>query len=133
MGGGEIETSAALFPLDDYDGDIFEDLFGEKSVFADAEQFWKHQDAAIDAEKAKLEAGGWVKVTVLPRGEFFHFWEYDQVNKKQGGEVFVEVRHSGAATIIKGHAPRRKHIAKASEKKERPQCSAPLENYIDWR
>ena len=132
LGGGEIETSAALFPLDEYDGDIFEDLFGEKSVFADAEQFWKHQDAAMEAERAKLEAGGWAKVTVLPRGEFFHSWEYEQVSKKQGGEVFVEVRHSGEVTFIKGHAPRGKQKAKSSkDKPARSECSAPLENYID--
>ena len=132
LGGGEIETGVALFSLDDYDGDIFEDLFGEKSVFADAEKFWTHQEAAIDAERERLLASGWSNVTVLPRGEFFHSWDYDQVPKKQGGEVFVEVRHSGEVTFIKGHAPRRKKKAeKASEKKTRPECSAPLENYVD--
>ena len=132
LGGGEIETGVALFSLDGYDGDIFEDLFGEKSVFADAEKFWTHQDAAIDAERKKLLASGWGKVTVLPRGEFFHSWDYDQTPKKQGGEVFVEVRHSGEVTFIKGHAPRRKKKAeKAAEAKTRPECSAPLENYVD--
>ena len=132
LGGGEIETGVALFSLDDYDGDIFEDLFGEKSVFADAELFWKCQDMAIDAEREKLLANGWSKVTVLPRGEFFHSWDYDQVPKKQGGEVFVEVRHSGEVMFIKGHAPRRKKkTEKAAEVKSRPECSAPLENYVD--
>ena len=33
LGGGDIETKVALFSLEDYDGDIYEDLFGEKSVF----------------------------------------------------------------------------------------------------
>lgn len=132
LGGGEIETSVALFSLEDYDGDIFEDLFGEKSVFAGAEKFWGHQEAAIEVERKKLLASGWSKVTVLPRGEFFHSWEYDQTPKKQGGEVFVETRHSGEVTFIKGHAPRRKKKAeKANEKKLRPECSAPLENYVD--
>lgn len=132
LGGGEIETSVALFSLDDYHGDIFEDLFGEKSVFADAEKFWIHQEAAIDAEREKLLASGWSKVNVLQRGEFFHSWDYDQTPKKQGGEVFVETRHSGEVTFIKGHAPRRKKNAeKANEKKVRPECSAPLENYVD--
>ena len=132
LGGGEIETAAALFSIEDYDGDIFEDLFGEKSVFADAEKFWTHQESAIDAEREKLLASGWKNATVLPRGEFFHSWDYDQVPKKQGGEVFIEVRHSGEVTFIKGHAPRRKKKAeKASETKARPECSAPLENYVD--
>ncbi|HNS87993.1 MAG TPA: ParB/RepB/Spo0J family partition protein, partial [Parvularculaceae bacterium] len=87
LGGGEIETGAALFSLEDYDGDIFEDLFGERSVFADAEKFWARQEAAIEVEREKLLSSGWSKVTILPRGVFFHSWEYDQLAKKQGGEV----------------------------------------------
>ncbi|MGD9800007.1 MAG: ParB/RepB/Spo0J family partition protein [Parvularculaceae bacterium] len=132
LGGGEIETGAALFSLEDYDGDIFEDLFGERSVFADAGKFWARQEAAIEAEREKLISSGWSKVTLLPRGEFFHSWEYDQLAKKQGGEVFVEVRHSGEVAFIKGYAPRRKtHAAKEKTRAERPECSAPLENYVD--
>ncbi|MEZ5897206.1 MAG: ParB/RepB/Spo0J family partition protein [Parvularculaceae bacterium] len=131
LGGGEIATSVALFALEDYDGNIFEDLFGERSVFADAETFWRRQEAAIEAERQKLLASGWSKVTQLPRGEFFHSWEYDQVPKKDGGEVFVEVRHSGEVTFIKGHAPRRKRQTAKPEPSERPECSAPLENYVD--
>ncbi len=132
LGGGEIETGAAQFSLQDYGGDIFEDLFGERSVFADAEKFWTHQDAAIEAEREKLLSSGWSKVTVLTRGEFFHSWEYDQLPKKQGGEVFVEVRHSGEVAFIKGYAPRRKKsAAKENKSTERPECSAPLENYVD--
>ncbi|MEZ5980979.1 MAG: ParB/RepB/Spo0J family partition protein [Parvularculaceae bacterium] len=131
LGGGEIETGAALFSLEDYDGDIFEDLFGERSVFADAEKFWARQEAAIEAEREKLLSSGWSKVTVLPRGEFFHSWEYDQRPKKQGGEVFVEVRHSGEVAFIKGCAPRRKTHGERKTRAERPECSAPLENYVD--
>ncbi|NNL87611.1 MAG: chromosome partitioning protein ParB, partial [Marinicaulis sp.] len=131
LGGGEIETGAALFSLDTYEGDIFEDLFGEKSVFADAELFWQHQDAAIEAEAEKLRGGGWSTVTILPRGEFFSRWEHDQTPKKQSGEVFIEVRHSGEVIIHKGYALRRKQQAIAVEKKERPECSAPLESFID--
>ena len=88
--------------------------------------------ALLEAEREKLISSGWSKVTVLPRGEFFHSWEYDQVSKKEGGEVFVEVRHSGEVAFIKGYAPRRKtHAAKEKARAERPECSAPLENYVD--
>lgn len=139
LGGGEIETGAALFPHDSYDGDIFEDLFGERSIFADAGQFWKHQDAAIEAEREKLLASGWGKVTVLKRGQSFSRWDFDQASKKDGGEVFIEVYHSGEVAFHKGYAPRRKAKAKAKGKDGdkgkaaavRPECSAPLENYID--
>ncbi len=134
LGGGEIATGVALFSLDDFDGDIIEDLFGERSVFADAEEFWTHQDAAIDAERDKLVASGWTKVTILPRGELFSRWDHDQAAKKQGGEVFIEVRHSGEVAVHKGYAPRSKRNAKGGEKvaiAPRPECSAPLENYVD--
>lgn len=134
LGGGEIATGVALFSLDDFDGDIIEDLFGERSVFADAEKFWTRQDAAVDAEREKLLASGWSKVTILPRGEFFSRWDFDQVSRKQGGEVFIEVRHSGEVTVHKGYAPRSKRIAKGGDKAAiapRPECSALLENYID--
>lgn len=138
LGGGEIATSAALFPFESYDGEISEDLFGERSVFADAEQFWKHQEAAIDAEREKLLASGWTKVTLLKRGEFFSRWDFDQASKKQGGEIFIEIRHSGEVAFHKGYAARRKANAKAkdgdgakAESPTRPECSAPMENYVD--
>ncbi len=132
LGGGDIETGAALFPLDEYGGDIIEDLFGEKSVFADAELFWAHQDRAIEAEKEKLLASGWTLVTILPRGAFFSKWDYDQASKKNGGEVFIEVRHSGEASVHKGYAPRKKATAnKGRTSAGRPECSAPMENYVD--
>lgn len=140
LGGGDIETSAALFSLEAYDGEISEDLFGERSVFADAEQFWKHQDAAIAAEREKSLASGWHNVTLLKRGEFFSRWDFDQASKKQGGEVFIEIRHSGEVAIHKGYAPRRRATAKSKtidgeDAKDgaatRPECSAPMENYVD--
>lgn len=131
LGGGDIATSAALFPLDEYDGDIIEDLFGDASVFADAGKFWERQDAAIDQERDKLLAGGWTKVTLLPRGQQFSKWEYDQASRNKGGEVLIEVRHSGEVAIHKGYAPRKKATNSARGKAERPECSAPMENYVD--
>ncbi|MGE0180774.1 MAG: ParB/RepB/Spo0J family partition protein [Parvularculaceae bacterium] len=137
LNGGEIATAAALFPLDDYDGEIIEDLFGERSVFADADRFWRHQDAAIEAERDKLLAAGWTKATILKRGEHFSRWDFDQAAKKDGGEAFIEVRHSGEIDIHKGFAPRRKQTAKRTgegggeTETSRPECSAPLENYVD--
>lgn len=132
LGGGDIETGAARFPLDEYGGEIIEDLFGDKSVFADAELFWTHQDAAIAAERDRLLAGGWASVTILPRGAFFSKWDYDQASKKDGGEAFIEVRHSGEASVHKGYAPRKKTTGKKDRTSAgRPECSAPMENYVD--
>jgi ParB family chromosome partitioning protein len=136
LNGGEIATSAALFSLDDYDGEIVEDLFGERSVFADADRFWKHQDAAIEAERDKLLAAGWTKATILKRGEHFSRWDFDQAAKKDGGEAFIEIRHTGEIDIHKGFASRRKKTAKrkgegGETETPRPECSAPMETYVD--
>jgi ParB family chromosome partitioning protein len=132
LGGGDIETGAALFPLDEYDGEIIEDLFGDKSVFADAELFWTHQERAIEAERDKHLASGWATVTILPRGAFFSKWDYDPATKKDGGEAFIEVRHSGEVATHKGYAPRKKATAKRDQTNAgRPECSAPMENYVD--
>ena len=131
LGGGEIETSAALFSLEDYDGDIFEDLFGERSVFADAGQFWERQQAAIETAKEKLLSSGWANVTLLERGAFFSKWDYVEATKKQGGEVFVEARHSGETVFHKGYAPRKTEKRQANKPADKPECSAPLENYVD--
>ncbi len=132
LGGGEIETGAAFFSLDVYDGEIIEDLFGERSVFADAEKFWTHQTAAVEAERDRLVASGWTKVTILPRGESFSRWDFDQASKREGGEVFIEIRHSGEVQVHKGYAPRKKTTTKNDETNPaRPECSAPMENYVD--
>ncbi len=131
LGGGEIATSTALFSLDDYHGSIFEDLFGERSVFGSADEFWPHQDTAIATEQDKLLANGWTKVAVLERGAFFSKWDYAEITKKDGGEVFIEVRHFGEVIIHKGYAPRKHEKAKAKKPADKPECSAPLENYID--
>lgn len=134
LGGGDIEASVALFSLEDYDGDIYEDLFGEKSVFADAENFWRWQEDAIEKQRAHLIASGWSSVTTLPRGEFFSSWEYDQKTKREGGEVFIETRHSGEVKVHKGYAPRRKKAAKKGEgeaQTARPEMTAPMQNYVD--
>ncbi|MCB2097718.1 MAG: partitioning protein, partial [Parvularculaceae bacterium] len=65
-------------------------------------------------------------------------WDFDQASKKQGGEVFIEIRHSGEVAVHKGYAPRRKAKDKTkdgegakAESPTRPEYSAPMENYVD--
>src|SRR5690606_32434221 len=56
--GGEIKTGVALFPMDSYGGEIVTDLFGECGYFADTEQFWSLQNAAIaEKREALIKAG----------------------------------------------------------------------------
>jgi ParB family chromosome partitioning protein len=49
-GGATITTDKALFDLEDYEGQITTDLFGEHGVFADADMFWQAQSQAIAAQ-----------------------------------------------------------------------------------
>ena len=52
FGGASIATSAALFDLAAFDGQIVKDLFGDEGYFADADQFWAAQSAEIERRKA---------------------------------------------------------------------------------
>ena len=59
LGGSEIATRAALFPLESYKAPIAADLFGNGKYFTDPQEFWRLQNEAIAAHKASLEASGW--------------------------------------------------------------------------
>ena len=131
LGGGEIVTSVALFARDIYDGQIIEDLFGENAVFADAEHFWKLQNTAIADMRDKLLAIGWSKVTLLERGSYFAQWQYLTMTKSQGGEVFIETRHTGEVVIHKGYGKAQKHISPDQHNEKKPELSKPLQNYLD--
>ena len=65
FGGQSISTKAALFPLEDYPGQIVSDLFGEDSYFGDTEMFWRLQNDAIAAKRTAYLDAGWQDVTVL--------------------------------------------------------------------
>ena len=101
FGGASISTKVALFPLEQYTGQIVNDLFGEESYFADAETFWESQGAAIDAKAEALREAGWSEVVVLEHGRDFSPWEYEKTPKAKGGKVFVEIAHSGEVEFHK--------------------------------
>ena len=65
FGGQSISTKVALFPLDQYPGQIVSDLFGEDSYFADTDQFWTLQNQAVATKRDDLREAGWIAVTVL--------------------------------------------------------------------
>jgi len=73
-----VSTTAALFPLDIYPGQIITDLFGEESYFADADLFWQMQNEAIGAKRDALLAAGWHDVVVLEPGTRFMSWEHEK-------------------------------------------------------
>jgi len=101
--GAPVSTEAALFPLDQYQGGIITDLFGEGGYFDDAGQFWDLQNAAIAERREALLAEGWEAVTILEIGERFWSWEHVPVTKDEGGHVFIEVFESGEVKTHEGY------------------------------
>ena len=132
LGGAEIATSAALFDEAEYDGAIVADLFGEERYFADAETFWRLQNAAIAATRDRLLASGWSQVHVLEPGTRFDTWDYESATKADGGAVYIVVEGDGHVTIRKGLRPKRTSARKrgddASEPDEREGNRAPRDD-----
>jgi ParB family transcriptional regulator, chromosome partitioning protein len=148
LGGQEICTDAALFPLEDYAGEIKRDLFGEQSYFADAELFWQNQTSAIEALRTRMADAGWADVRVIGPHERFEHWQYLPVPKTKGGHYIIEVFADGRVEQHKGMLPRTQALrathaaadrqpsesiedAHALVRATRPELSGPLANYVD--
>ncbi|GGY37181.1 ParB/RepB/Spo0J family partition protein [Parvularcula lutaonensis] len=138
-GGAIITTDKALFDIADYDGQITADLFGQHGVFADPDAFWKAQSAAVAQRIEAYIADGWKDVVCLERGAFFHRWDHQTRTKKQGGKVYVELRHDGTVTFHEGYISqaeaRRQEKAKTGDgdgpaAPVKPEMSGPLAEYI---
>jgi ParB family transcriptional regulator, chromosome partitioning protein len=139
LGGENIPTSVALFDIGQYQGEIITDLFGEEKFFANVEDFWVLQDAAISAKRDEYLAQGWTRVEVLPRGTRFYEWEYQKAPKKKGGAVWIAVSERGEVEIHEGYVSRDE--ARKREKQERgetekpkaskPELTAPMQNYVE--
>ena len=142
FGGQQVATEAALFPLDAYKGQIVSDLFGEKGYFADADQFWTLQNAAIAAKRDALIEGGWSEVDILETGQRFHSFEHEKTSKKDGGRVYITVSHRGEVEVHEGWLTAKEAKAKrrtktatddpASDGKPvRPELTNPAQNYVE--
>lgn len=138
FGGASISTKAALFPLEEYKGEVRTDLFGEESFFANAETFWQMQEKAVAWHRDTLLANGWSEVIVLERGHRFDQWAHDKATKKDGGKVYVTVSHNGQVEFFHGWSPRKQvkakeKAAKTDREKEaaRPAMTQTMENYLD--
>ena len=139
-GGAHITTDKAIFPLEDYSGVVLSDLFGEHGVFADADLFWSHQNAAIATLRDSYVAKGWTDCEVLDRGKCFARWDHVKATKKEGGKVFIEVRASGDVTLHEGyiteaeHRRRMKKVADGdnnSAPAAKPELTNPAQNYVE--
>lgn len=143
FGGQSIAVSVALFPLEQYQGRIIADLFGEDAYFADTDAFWHLQNDAIAARRDTYLEAGWRDVVVLERGTRFISWEHEKASKKQGGNVFISVSARGEVEMHEGwlnakDAKRARQAAQSGAGEEfsqvktaRPEVSNRLQNYID--
>ena len=119
FGGETIPTKAAIFPLDQYTGEVVTDLFGEGGYFADGKQFWELQNRAIAERRERYLKGGWTAVEVLEVGKTFHEWEHQKVAKKKGGKVYIATSHQGDVAVYEGYLPTRE--AQRLEKKTKSE------------
>lgn len=142
FGGGAIATSAALFDLAAYKGQIVTDLFGETGYFGDADTFWAAQQAEIEARKAAYIEEGWSGVEIVPPGQYFSSWEYEKTPKRKGGRVFIVVNSRGEAAFHEGYVTakeaRRLRSAEANGSSglvqpapARPELTSALNGYVD--
>jgi ParB family transcriptional regulator, chromosome partitioning protein len=141
FGGSAISIKVAMFPLEEYQGQIVSDLFGEDGYFGDAAQFWERQNTAIAAKREALLAKGWSEVVALEAGRHFQDWEYRKTPKKHGGKVYVAVSHRGEVAFHEGYLSvkeaRRKERIESGEpdgapaKAGRPELTAALQSYVD--
>ena len=142
FGGQQISTEVALFLLEAYKGQTVADLFGERSYFADADQFWALQNEAIAAKRDALLAEGWVDVEVLETGQRFCSWEHEKTAKREGGRVYLTLSHGGEVEVHEGwltakeaKAKRRAKAAKdtpdAGGRTARPELTKPAQTYVE--
>lgn len=143
FGGQSISTKVALFTVEEYQGRIVSDLFGEDSYFADIEAFWRLQNNAISAKRGAYLEAGWQDVVVLEQGARFLSWEHEKTPKKKGGKVFITVSqrgevetHEGWLTTKDARRARRNgdpasDVDPSPAKPARPEVTSGLQNYID--
>jgi ParB family chromosome partitioning protein len=94
LGGAEIATGAALFPLELAKDIIASDLFGQRRYFTDPAKFWELQNAAIAARKAELEASGWTVELLDPQNPF-RDWQYESSPGTRAGAPSSRFRRTG--------------------------------------
>ncbi|MFT5331031.1 MAG: ParB family chromosome partitioning protein [Parasphingorhabdus sp.] len=138
FGGASISISAALFDMTDFQGQIVTDLFAEDGYFADADQFWEAQNAAIEAKKADYLDNGWSDVEIIPPDSYFHTWEYEKTTKRKGGRVYIDVNAKGEVSFHEGYLTTKEAQRQRAgegdtkpDKPKRPEITGPMNEYIN--
>ena len=137
FGGQSIKAEHALFDLATFTGTLISDLFGEDRYFADADQFWEAQNAAIEERRETYLDAGWADVIVVQPSDHFHSWEYEKAAKRKGGRVYIDVRSSGEVSFHEGYISHKeaRRLAKGEpaigQKAARPEVTSTCQTYID--
>jgi ParB family transcriptional regulator, chromosome partitioning protein len=139
FGGASIATSAALFDLAAFDGQIVKDLFGDEGYFADADQFWAAQGIEIERRKTAYLEDGWSAVEIVPAGVYFQTWEHEKTPKRKGGRIYIDVNGKGEVAFHEGYLTRREARRQGDGGSEaakqsatvRPEITAAMTSYID--
>ncbi|WEJ99471.1 MAG: ParB/RepB/Spo0J family partition protein [Candidatus Sphingomonas phytovorans] len=135
FGGTSIPTQVALFDLATFEGAIVADLFGEDSYFAEVEQFWTAQNAAVAVRAEAYRAAGWREVVIFEPGQSFHAWEHERRGKKQGGRVYIALGFRGEVTFHEGFVTlkeaRKLTKGETVEKPIRSEITASGQDYVD--
>lgn len=142
FGGASISVGVALFDMGSFTGQIVTNLFEEDGYFADVDQFWAAQSAAIEARKAAYLEEGWSDVQIIPPHQHFASWEYEKTPKRKGGRVYIQTRengevvfHEGYLTAKEGSAKRKSEVSGdsggAATKTARPELTSALTSYVD--
>ena len=99
-------VSDAIFPLDQYKGEITGDPFAEQETayFDDWPQFARLQRAAAEAKWIELkEQWSWATLIDEEKGEYFRDWEYSKSRAKaKAGAVVVIKRQTLRIGVITG-------------------------------
>jgi len=141
FGGQSISAKHALFDIEAAGLATVADLFGEDCYVVDAEGFWVHQNAAIEARRMAAIEQGWADVVIVPTTAHFSTWEYEKAGKRKGGRVYLDVRANGEVIVHEGYISRKEAVRIArveggegggiAVKPARPEVTAAMQTYID--
>ena len=122
FGGHAIKADHALFHIEDAKIGIIADLFGDEKLIADADPFWTHQTAEVEARRTAYLNDGWSDVIILECGQRFDRYDFRHTSKAKGGRIYVELRKSGEVTFHEGYVTEKEAAARA-----RQETGAPVE------
>ena len=138
FGGQSVSTAHALFDVEASGLATVADLFGEERYFAEADAFWRLQNAVVAERRQAFLDAGWADALIVPPGEYFQTWDHAKASKRKGGRVYLDVRESGEVIVHEGYVTRLEarrletgEPLEAQAKPVRPEVSGPLQAYLD--